>query len=468
MKRTIKYITFLCVLIICTSLTNGELIGQNTVDGIEEVVNDTKREEVQRYFGYELLLYRYLSLPYDTSINVNQSGNFVDIGLIFIVFFPILLLLGLRRNKIGWILSVFYLIFTWVISTSNSFVFSPSKQKVNSGVNEINNYLDLVKFSEEPFAHLVSYLYKLSLAIYQPFHAFGNAISGNNDYVTYPLLFAMFILVSLKLLSYFSKVNHEYKYFLILLWVYTFFWMAFSGGIVWYGNILLLLGLFAMATSIKAEAKRSQRNSQILGYFFISFCIVWILLGTSLRVSNILPFQREEDLGKGLYNPIFYEYATGKVSKAESLGIIYNDIDKAIAKMNQERKSKIWKVGTNFSYFINNNNKRVISDNQLGAFKTIRDKFPDNQDLNGFFRTNNIKYIMVDLLTHSLDNTPDKSLTKKFAELVYYVYNNPNLKLLATDRVVGNKNPNGEIVYTRNIHGEIIQTYGRFAIYQIN
>jgi len=66
-----------------------------------------------------------------------------------------------------------------------------------------------------------------------------------------------------------------------------------------------------------------------------------------------------------------------------------------------------------------------------------------------------------------LDNTPNKSLTNKFAELVYFVFNNPNLRLLATDRVVGNKNLNGEIVYTRNIHGEIIQTFGRFIIYEI-
>jgi len=436
MKKVIKATAYLSVFIILTSLFGSDLLAQSNANA-ENVLNDTKREEVQRYFGYELLLYRYLSLPYDASINVNQ-------------------------------VSFSYLIFTWIISTSNSFVFSPSLGKINSGAVQIDAYLSKVSFSSEPFAHLVCYMYKFSLAIYQPFYALGNAISGNSDYITYPILFAIFILISLKLLSHFSKVDHRQKYFLSFFWLYTFFWLAFSGGIVWYGNILILLGLFALTIFIKNREEEPSKKTKILRNSFVAFSIVWIILGSTVRISNILPYQAEKDLGTGIYNPIFYEYATGKMTKAESLGAIYNDIDKAINRINQDKKSKVWKVGTTFSYFINNNNKRLISDNQLGEFKTIRDRFKDNTDLLNFFRVNNIKFILVDLNTQFIDNTPNKSLTKKFAELIYLVYNNPNMKLLATDRVVGNRKPNGEIVYTRNIHGEIIHIPGRFAIYEIN
>ncbi len=466
MKSPIKIIAYLSVFLLFTSFLSVDLVGQGNPNP-EESINSTKREEVQRYFGYELLLYRYLSLPYDASINVNQSGNFVDIGLVFIVFFPLLLLIGASRNKLSLIMSSFYLFFTWIISTSNSFIFSPSKQKINSGVSEIDAYLSQVTFGHEPLAHLVCYMYKISLAIYQPFLIIGKAISGNSDYITYPLFFAIFILISLKLLSYFSRVNHDQKYFLTLFWVYSFFWLVFSGGIVWYGNILLLMGLFAISIFINNESKISPKSRKVLKNSFVGFCIIWLLLGTVVRVSNIMPYQKAEDLGTGLYNPIFYEYATGKLNKSESVGVIYNDIDKAIAKINNESKSKIWKVGTTFSYFINKNNKRIISDNQLGAFKILRKRFPENIDLVNFFRANNIKYIMVDLNTHRLDNTPNKTLTKKFADLVYFVYNNPNMNLIATDRVVGNKNLKGETIYTRNINGEIIQTFGRFAIYEI-
>jgi hypothetical protein len=288
MRSPIKIIAYLSVFLLFTSFLSADLVGQANAN-VEESINSTKREEVQRYFGYELLLYRYLSLPYDASINVNQSGNFVDIGLIFIVFFPLLLLIGTRRNKLSWIISSFYLFFTWVISTSNSFVFSPSKQKINSGVTEIDAYLSQVTFGQEPLAHLVCYIYKFSLSIYQPFLRIGKVISGNSDYITYPLLFAIFILVSLKLLSYLSRVNHDQKYFLSLFWLYSFFWLAFSGGIVWYGNILLLMGLFAISIFISNESKTSPQIGKILNNSFIGFCIIWLLLGTVVRVSNIIP-----------------------------------------------------------------------------------------------------------------------------------------------------------------------------------
>ena len=98
----------------------------NVKEASENIVNDAKREEIQRYFGYELLLYRYLSLPYDVSTNVNQQGNFVDIGVLYILFIPILIVLLLRRRIWIQILVIVYLFFTWIISTSNSFVFSNS------------------------------------------------------------------------------------------------------------------------------------------------------------------------------------------------------------------------------------------------------------------------------------------------------------------------------------------------------
>jgi len=374
MKDILKIIKYIGLFLLLTTIISVDLEAQSSATPVDSV-NDTKREEVQRYFGYELLLYRYLSLPYDSSINVNQSGNFVDIGLIFIVFFPLILLFIARKNALNWFLSSFYLFFTWLISTSNSFIFSPSKQKISSNLTEIDGYLNQVSFGQEPLAHLICYIYKFSLAIYKPFLNIGQMISGNSDYVTYPLLFSVFILISLKLLAYFSKLNHEHKYFLSLLWLYTFFWLAFSGGIIWYGNILILMGLFSLVIFAKSIDKNANERNFYLKKSLVVFCSLWIILGSAIRLSDIKPFQTEKDLGKGIYNPIFYEYATGKINKSESLGIIYNDIDKAIAKINSENKSKVWRVGTTFSYFINKNNKRVIQDNQLGSFKVIRDSF---------------------------------------------------------------------------------------------
>lgn len=470
MLKLILRLTFIFSFVMFMAI-GEDVIAQDQLDTTEEVAvqgGDTKREEIQRYFGYEMLLYRYLTLPYDASININQQGNFVDIGLIFIVFFPLILLIRVYRNKFGFFLSTLYLFLTWVISTSNSFVFSTSsQQKIDSNAEAISSYLSTMSFTSEPISYLTACIYRVSIAIYQPFYLLGKNISGNSDYVTYPILFSIFIVMSLYMVSYLSQSNNKNKFFYTLVWIYAFFWLSFSGGIVWYGNILIILSLFILSLFVQNILAEKYVSGPILYKAFVAFCLIWLFFGMTVRISDIKPFQKNEDLGKGLYNPVFYEYATGKLDKSGSLSLIYNDIDRALDRINEEKKSRVWRIGTSFSYFVLNNNKRIIQDNQLGQFNNLRNKYPNNSDMIGFFKANNIKYIIVDLHTANIDHTPNKSLTNKFRQLLLFVINNPNLKMLATDRVVGNKDINGKMVYTRDIYGEIIQTFGRFAIYEI-
>ena len=96
-NRIILFLGVLSVLFItsidCSYAQSTEI--QENSEEVETIESNTRREELQRYFGYEKVLYRYLTLPYDVSINTNQSGNYVDIGFIFIIFIPIILLLSL-------------------------------------------------------------------------------------------------------------------------------------------------------------------------------------------------------------------------------------------------------------------------------------------------------------------------------------------------------------------------------------
>ena len=71
-----RRISYISILVLILSFVDG-VVAQNN----NALLSDTKREEIQRYFGYEVLPIRYLSLPYDAGINTNQSGDFVDIGL---------------------------------------------------------------------------------------------------------------------------------------------------------------------------------------------------------------------------------------------------------------------------------------------------------------------------------------------------------------------------------------------------
>lgn len=464
-----RYVIFKILLCCFLFIETDTIIAQNNTDSASgtELVNDAKREEIQRYFGYELLLYRYLSLPYDVSVNNNQQGNFVDIGYLYLLFIPVLLLVFLKPRRWLYLLILLYLIFTWIISTSNAFLFSMSRGKIPTELEPIANYLRNNNFSDEPFSHLLAYVYTISLSLYQPFAYIGLGLSGNSDSITYPLVFTLFIAMSVILSRSLNSFSVKKKLFVVFFWTYSFYWLAFSGGIIWYGYILLLMGILLIAMLINALKERKDIWHKPLYYAFVLFGSLWVFLTFAMRTSDIQPMMDQKYFAKAMFNPVFYDYAAGKLTKDQSLDIIYADISKAFNRINTEDESLILRVGTSFSYFIENNHKRIIQDNQLGLFHEMKKKYPDNLELVDVLKASNIKYIVLDLNTATIDYTPDKSLTRKYREILNFVANNPYLKLLATDRVVGNKNNSGQMTYTRRVFGEEIYQFGRYAIFEI-
>jgi len=67
-----------------------------------------------------------------------------------------------------------------------------------------------------------------------------------------------------------------------------------------------------------------------------------------------------------------------------------------------------------------------------------------------------------------LDNTPEKSLIAKYRDLLTYVFKNPDMRLLATDRMISVTNENGEVSYLYQVFGNNIVTGGTYAIYELN
>ena len=466
MSLRFKYILLLILFVLPGSIEDA--CSQESVqEATENIVNDAKREEIQRYFGYELLLYRYLSLPYDVSINVNQQGNFVDIGILYLLFIPVLIILLLRRRIWIQILAIVYLFFTWIISTSNSFVFSPALGKINSDPSSLNSYLDTTNASSEFVAYFVAKLYSFSHFLYQPLAKLGNSISGNSDYISYPIIFTGFVLVSLAIAKFLENKNVKTKSFIAFLWVYSFYWFAFSGGIVWYGYITLLLGLFLIPVLIRFLEGQDRIAANIIHKAFIICGLIWIFAAVAYRTSDVNPWIDRKFFGKGIFNPVYYDYATGKTNKTKSLDAIYADISKAFTRINQDKEAIVLRIGTSFGYFINNNHKRVVIDNQLGLFHELNKRYPDRNILTQVLKASGIKYIMLDLNTATIDNTPDQSLTLKYREILIYVVNNPSLRLLATDRVVGTKDQNGQMIYSRQMLGETVYQNGRYAIFEI-
>lgn len=447
-------------------LVSGVVFSQQKEIDLTEVNNDPQREEVQRYFGYESLLYRYLTQPYDISINVNQQGDFVDVGFLYLMFIPLLLLVLAGSRRLLFLGLFFAIVSIWIISTSNSFVFSPTEKVKIETDAQLEKYLQRTDAVDEPTSRLTAHIYSVSSKLYRPYEKLGSLISGNKDGVTYTILFLAFILISILLTRLLIPEKLEYRLLLVFTFLYSFYWLLFGGGIIWYCYIMFPVSMIAIFLLLKLVRKKSLTLGKIYKGLFYSFGAIWIMIAIVARLSSIQPQLTEDQLGKGMFYQAFYEYGTGKASRIETLEAIYPNLTKALARINSDEESIIYKVGTSFNYFIKNNHNRIYQDHQLGTFYWLLRSFEDKNEIAEVLKASNIKYLILDLNTPLIDNTPDEALKQKYRSLRRYINKNPTFKLLATDNVVKTLGAGNEYKYTYNTIGDTYYA-GRYAIYEI-
>lgn len=435
----------------------------------------SQREEIQRYIGYEILPLRYLSLPYDITLNNNERAIFLDIGLLYFCFFPLLLLLTFYgRNKFAFWLAGLSALFVHLFGSTNSFVFSRINGEIKSDRESLSEYLlGEVPFLNEPVSHFSAYLYYLYSFIADPFEKVLGTVSGNSDYITYPLLVILFSLSCLMLVPILKKTTKERKLLVIIFWCFLFFWIKYSAGIVWYGFPVLVLGILILIILINRTNPHLPKSSVFLKYSFISIASFWVLSAFLLRAGEVQNNLEAKDLGKSMFSPIFFRYQIGDMTSSEVMNQFYPQLDNALARMNSEDKSLILRVGTSFTYFIKNNGRRVLMDNQLGIFNILRNKYEDDDVLIDVLRASNFKYLIIDLNTPFIDKTPEGSLRKKFKLLRRFLRGNEYLRLLCTNRIISERNSmTGQVVYKYKMFPEPdtdskVYYGGQYAIYEI-
>jgi len=409
------------------------------------VGGNTQREEIQRYFGYEILPYRYLSLPYDVTVNCNENALAIEIGFIYLVFLPLLLLLYFFDRTRLRIFIFFCIIFLWVIGTSNSNLFSFEGKLYESEKYTMAEYLlGPIPFMSDPTAHITAYVYYLSSFIYEPLLSLAEKFSGNKDIVTYPLLVLLLLLSSRILYKELQQNSRTIQALVIVFWIFFFLWLKFSAGIIWYGFMMFILGLILIIKLLVTGNLNYPFASKVLRICFYGLSILWVLSAVLLRFGEVQNNATQEELGKAMYNHIFYNYQIGEIDEFTVLQSVYpGDFDKALARINSEKESKILRIGTSFSYFIKNNSSRVFIDNQLGLFEKVREGIRDKEEVIEAFEGSGFKYIIVDVNTPYIDDTPEKSLKTKYDRLMYICKDNPKLKLLSTNRVFSEILSNG-------------------------
>ena len=421
---------------------------------------DTRREEIQRYFGYEPIISRYLSLPYDISINTNQQGTFVDIGFLYIILLPLVLLSMIKSDIYRW-LTLLVLFSLLVISIHNSFILV---DRIKVGTSELAGIDAIAGY--DLLDKILTQVYAVVEFMYQPFGVLVDLLSGDQDYITYPILISSFFLI----LFLFHKIGQKSKriasYLLMLSITYAFFFLAFSSGIIWYGYLIFTLMLVGLMYFVEKQKDSKELLKMIARSSVGILSIIWILMTLSSRISNLQVNLPAEHQGKAIISPDVYHYNTGLIKSISELQdkFIAPKFSDAMKRINDNQDAKILKIGTGLTYFIKQNHERVIYDNQLGLFSRIVNNYRNKYIISDFLKASGVQYLIIDLNTPSIDNTPEQTLTTKYRELLSYLSENDSLQLLCTDNITkesGTKN------YSYSLFGETISR-GSFAIYEIH
>ena len=198
-------------------------------DNVSEILveESAQREEIQRYFGYEDVLFRYLTLPYDISANVNQQGKYVDIGFALFALIPLVLLILVYKNKKWFYGLMLIFIVYFFICLNFSFM-------MNSDRSRYNPATDLVTISKDEGVSqvILEEIYTVAGTITAPIISGLNYITGPKDHVTYPFICLLFLGVVWLILRR-QEVSDRFKVIFIITSIFSMLWWLLSGGIIW-------------------------------------------------------------------------------------------------------------------------------------------------------------------------------------------------------------------------------------------
>jgi len=282
-----KYKQFYFFLIFFISIGQGLTVYAFQQDSLTRVVDDSQleiidineldkgdapkvevysavREELHRYMGYEELLPKYISLPYDVVMNTNIGTAFVDISYLFLLFFPILLLFGLKNKFLKLAMVLFMLIFL-IISLptgyrSNKVI--PFDEVSQSLAREIQE----TPFMNAPVINLKLQLTQIANTIYIPIHHnIITTISGEGDAITYPVFFLFFLLTFFLLHNRFNDISLRKQAIPYFFLMYCFLWLILGAGVIWYGLLILPIGLILMGV----DALKDRSETKFFKYAFL-------------------------------------------------------------------------------------------------------------------------------------------------------------------------------------------------------
>lgn len=417
----------------------------------------TNNEDLWRYFWYESWINNYVKLPYNLTMQTNQSWEFTDITFVYFALIPLILFLSYKWNVFVWV--------AWVLSFLPLIFFLPKDNILYSNFTQLLSNLTL------PGGYLVLFF----------------------AFFLVPFVFFLFWLNKEKF-SMLFRLNLVFSLFYVFLWTISAFWIVWYW-IAMYFNFLLFIWIWLYYVSNYNE---KDFNVKLLGSIFVYLIIIifyllsvfpqafwnltwaWYLNFKAWNVNSIKSvFIAQPNYYKSLLelniNPEKYDDLYKKViasidnnqailqylvnNKATNLVIlenvlldlynsdleanIKNKASKALDVLYKEvyspskefkNDSKIYRIWTFYKYFVDNNITRFLEDGLLFTFDRY---FYDENDLNKSIerlKKLDVKYLLVDLNAATIDKDARRDLTRRY-ENILKTFSSDKLELVNTDSV---------------------------------
>ncbi|MBD3363576.1 hypothetical protein GF362_07720 [Candidatus Dojkabacteria bacterium] len=412
-------------------------------------------ETVTIYSGYEEGILRYLSLPYDVVMNTNNHPRLTalfDISYLLLAILPVLVLAVLKDKypqlAVGLflVLIIGFLFISYISVIGRDTCIEKSidtqciQQVVSQYSNDSNSILRFVNYIVILAAPLLTLLYKLFSSLTGIFIIFFVFSS-----------IGIFFLLITKLLS----KNRKIQSISVFSAVYLSLWLILGNGLYWYGMIGFVI-LFLMIFVLQSKLQRDNRNPVIT--FIVKLSVfLWVVLAS---FSMFLVKDREST---HLFRPYNARYMIGQYKFDDVLGEISPHFVEAKNELNSNPDALVYRVGTMLTYFIDDNYKRVLKDNDLQVFHRLYKSSRSKEEIATKMYLEGYRYILASFGGMNLDVTEGKTLTKKFKAFEEFISNNPKLELVTTDRLVIDETGEYELeingkVYkvSKKIEGEVI------------
>jgi hypothetical protein len=440
-------------------------------------IDQSAREEIQRYLGYEAWFWRYFSVPYDLTMNTNIAGaRYLDVGYLGWLFLPLLLLTFHRtRGRAlmigigGTILLLLYLAGAWYsVYAEPGLAFDPREVMSRLTNGFASHAGGNTSWFFSLYISLLTPILALADGLSLPFALLGELTLWATILLMIGAVYGVYRLLKSRL----ATAPRDFRAFGGFLAAYGLAWWLLGNGIVWYAMPLFVLFPVAMLWFFDQPDRFLGAEAARFSSWFGGVVLALLLVGNvAVYFTSSFP---EDQTADTLFRWPFVDVASNPAADAAAAIDRFNPaVRQAMTAINADPAARVYRVNTHYGFFIDNNDLRVFSDPTLERYDEISGRLSDNALFFDMLKAQGFKFIFFDLKTGMQDTTPDKSLQKKFVSIAEALTTSDKVRVVTTDNYISDpaapqvRLPNGQFANARQgLRGNTVHL-GNIALFEI-